>query len=336
MICANCNTPNNNDDLFCFECGTPFSRSDSQETKVINTPGGYNFNPTPSYATPPPVAAKSKTALWAVLAVIAVAAIGAGAYFSLKGNSSRETFPDNFGFFVQTNEGGRVDKIPKQETNNAIQTKNDLLKNDNLPALDQNPNLIVYPDGNDIPVSDLKLVQLDTIKDDGNYKHLEIQAAKIDGKPEMRRLRVPDGLANGKYAFMLMDGFLNEGKHKLWAFQVKNSLKSDNNAALKDSAVALKPTPPPMPAGPKMAAPSAPAVPQPPNTTVRIVKGGTCVLRAAPDLSGAKIGNVYGGQPVYVINYGGNYDSWNGLYGNWAFVQTQGGKQGWVYSPLLR
>ncbi len=60
----------------------------------------------------------------------------------------------------------------------------------------------------------------------GTLKQINYQVVPIEGKPEMKRLRVPDGLANGKYAFALFDGFLDEGKHKFWAFQVKMPKKA--------------------------------------------------------------------------------------------------------------
>ncbi|MEJ7743962.1 MAG: hypothetical protein WKF73_16370 [Nocardioidaceae bacterium] len=45
------------------------------------------------------------------------------------------------------------------------------MKAEALPVtVEGKPNLILYSDGKDIPLADLKLVQLDTIKDDGQFE----------------------------------------------------------------------------------------------------------------------------------------------------------------------
>ena len=71
-------------------------------------------------------------------------------------------------------------------------------------------------------------------------KLLDYKATPVDGKPEMKRLWVQDGLAKGKYAFAIIDGNFDDGKHKFWVFHVKNSDKADNNSVLKDLTVSLK------------------------------------------------------------------------------------------------
>jgi len=66
-----------------------------------------------------------------------------------------------------------------------------LLKDESLPSLEPNPTLILYSDGKDVPVSDLHLIQLDTIKDDGSFKQIDFQASPIENKPEMKKLKIP-------------------------------------------------------------------------------------------------------------------------------------------------
>ena len=261
------------------------------------------------------------------------------AFFFLSRNNKLETLPDHLGLFVQNNERNHLDEVLKQDITNVIQAKNELLKNEDLPTVDANPNFILNYDGKDVPINDLKLIQLDTIKDDGSMKQISFQPAPIDGKPEMKRVRVPDSLANGKYALALLDGFFNDGKHKFWTFQVKNSSRSDNGDALKSSTASLKPTPPAQPVAPKTPAyspPSSPASPPPVSGGMATVRSGNVILRSGPCLTCTDIGRVYGGQQVFIINYGGSFDTWKGRRGNWAYVRTSTGSLGWVFAALLR
>ena len=99
--------------------------------------------------------------------------------------------------------------------------------------------MILYSDAKEIPITDLKLVQLDTIEDDGKLKQIEFQAAPIDEKPQMKRLRFPNGIADGKYSLALFDGHLNDGNHKFWTFQVKDSKKSNNDDIAKEISISI-------------------------------------------------------------------------------------------------
>jgi len=361
MLCINCNTVNDNENVFCVNCGGAVSlgvsspntlntvnqagfgipaANQSTETAVIPVGQVYpsipQFNPTPGYSAEHPIQSKSQKTIWFALGAIGLLGLAAGAYVLMNKTSVSETLPEHLGLFVQNNERNHVDEVRKEDVSNAIQAKNDLLKNESVPTLDASPNLILYSDGKDVPINDLRLVPLDSIKDDGSMKQLDFQAAPVEGKPEMKRIRVPDALANGKYAFVLLDGFLNDGKHKFWAFQVRNSSKSDNGDALKSSSMALKPTPPPQPSAPKAALPNTPSVPPPQGAGQATVRSGRVVMRNGPCLTCSDIGRVFGGQVVYVINYGGNFDTWGGRTGNWAYIQTPSGSKGWVFAPLLR
>ena len=309
--------------------------SDSQETEVMDTPG--YFNPTPTYTTPPQVRNTNKTALLAVLGVVAVAALGAGGYVFLNRNSVQETLPDGGGVYVQNSERNRVDKIPTQETNNAIQSAKDLSTNESLRTLEQNASVIVSPDGDSIPINDLKLVQLDTIKDDVNMKHIEFDKPKVDGKGDMRRITVPGGLAIGKYALMVIQGDLNEGKHKMWAFQVKNSSKSDNKDNEATLTVTIKRTPTPMPVPPRPVVPTPSPMSQPPNTERARTTEGIKIRSSATQSENNQVGSIKAGQLVYIYEYSSNVEEFKGKRSNFARVQpANGGTPGWVFAYFLR
>ena len=161
-------------------------------------------------------------------------------------DSSSEVLPDHLGLFAQSAAKDRNDEIYKQDFSKVIDAKNALIKNDNLSAVDAQAEMILYADSKDIDTNNLRLIQLDQIQDDGTWKQLPFQVKRIDGKPSMKRMRFAEPPATGKYAFALLDTYFNEGNHKFWAFQVKNSPKSDNGASLQASSIAVKPTPPPV------------------------------------------------------------------------------------------
>lgn len=368
MNCPNCHAINDNDNLFCVNCGLPFSQIAGAETSLPPTqavdPRQFsNQNYIPLHSTETRVAPQhpfdhsvynpalpntgdyqrksgTKFVLFGA-AVILILGIGGGAAFLLtKQNTSSEILPEHLGMFVQSASKDRVDEIKKHDFANAFEGGNSLFKDETLPVLDEKPSWVLYADGKDVPVNDLRLIQLDTIKDDGSLKQLDFQAAPVEGKPEMKRLRVTDRLADGKYAFALLEGYLDEGKHKFWAFQIKNSGKSDNGDALKSTTVALKPKSAAneiqtanMTAVPKN---PPPAAPPPGILRVAYATTGNLVLRGGPSQSSAKIGGLYRGQKVHVISYSDNYEHFKSHYANYAYIQTEGGKRGWVYTAFLK
>ena len=383
MNCPNCNQENDNDNIFCVSCGghlappinsgattqpsptqyynpgqinKPDDAPESVQTAFAPAPN-INASPAPQFdASIPYIAAapkrksNGKFVLFGALALLLLIGAVVGAVFifnSQTKTTSAERLPDHLGLFLLNKEADNFSELSKQDSTNAVLTKDDLLKNDALPATDEKPTLILYSDGKDIPFGDLKLVQLDTIKDDGSLKQINFQASPVEGKPEMKRLRIADGLANGKYAFALFDGFLDEGKHKFWAFQVKNAAKTDNGDLAKALSFSVKP---------KTAAPSNNSINSANSATTPIVKvaptpkpetaapagarvaysaSSNVIMRNAPSLTARKVNGLQRGQKVYVINYSSNYDSWNGMEGNWAYVQTESGGRGWVFTPLI-
>lgn len=301
-------------------------------------PSMVNFNPSIPFI-PPQAPPKSRLGLWIGVGVFLILLFGGGIIGAIllmnKTKASKEALPDHLGMFFQNADKTSVEEIKKQDFTNAFEGKDKILKDESLTALVSKPNLILYTDGKDIPLGDLKLILLDSVKTDGTMKYLEFKAAPVDGKPEMKRLWFDENLAKGKYAFAVLEGFFDDGKHKFWAFQVKESDKSDNNSLLKDLTVSLKnksntktsETPKPTP---------KPTVAAPVGSRTAFSSGNGVVIRGAPSLSAAKIGSLQRGQKVFVLSYSDNYDKWNGMEGTWANIQTETGERGWVFSPLLK
>lgn len=363
MNCPNCNTANDNENVFCVNCGTTISSNSAANipppTQQYQSLPNQNYDTSPSVETAyipqpkfnpviPPLAEQSvkkssKKLIWISLILVLFLFAGgvAGAiYFIKKQAETAEVLPDHLGMFMQSGDKKAVSEIGKQDFTNALQAKDDLMKTEALPIAENKPNLILYSDGKDIPLNDLKLIQLDTIAEDGTLKQINYQVLLVEGKPEMKRLRVPDGLANGKYAFALFDGFLDEGKHKFWAFQVQNAEKTDNGEIAKAMTISTKPKPSPTPTPQNNSTPTVASTPKPsvapPTNGYAYCKTNNVVLRSAPSLSAAKVDGLYRGQRLYVIRESDNYTTWRGTTGNWVYVETDDGLQGWVFSPLLR
>ncbi len=390
MICPNCQTINESENIFCIGCGgkvlptgsligdtkaptvsfqmppegfqnsanippptqfvqTPpfYNTSNSVETSVV--PVGNQFgaasmhNFAPSFSGVPQAEKSNKKMFVLAGAVFAVLlAAGLGAFFLLgKQSIKSETLPEHLGMFLQNPAKDKVEEIKKQDFTNAVEGKDKLLKDDSLASAEGNPNLILYSDGKDIPLGDLRLIQLDTIKPDGSLQQLDFQSALVEGKTEMKRIRIPDGLADGKYAFVIWDGHLDDGKHKFWAFQVKNSEKNNNDSSLKATTVSLKPKENTTNET-KTEVIQKPTVPPPAGASTRYLKIGNVVLRSGPSQTYSKVGKLRAGQKVYVVGYSSEYESFvsqktgKSYYSNYAQVQTESGQKGWVYATFLR
>jgi hypothetical protein len=320
------------------------SQANYNQSQANFQPSMAGFNPSIPYIPPQP-RPQSRLGLWIGIGVFLVLLLGGGIVGAVlllnKSPKSSEALPDHLGMFFQNTEKTSVEEIKKQDFTNALEGKDKLLKDDSMPAVESRPNLILYSDGKDIPLNDLKLIQLDSVKADGTMKQIDFKATPIDGKPEMKRLWFPENLAKGKYAFALLDGFFDDGKHKLWAFQVKDSDKTDNGSLVRETSVTLKnktnnsnsntssnteitkATPPP-------------AVPPPTGARTAYASTNNLVIRGAPSLSAQKVGGLRRGQKIYILGYSNNYDYWNGMEGTWANIQTESGQRGWVFSPLIK
>ncbi|HVE56647.1 MAG TPA: SH3 domain-containing protein [Pyrinomonadaceae bacterium] len=327
--------------------GSP--QANFNQSQANFNPSMAGFNPSIPYI-PQPAPPKSRLGLWIGLSVFLLLLLGGGiggAIFLLKKTTGpAEVLPDHLGMFFQNKEKTSIEEIKKLDFTNALDGKDKILKDESVPTVESKPNLILYSDGKDIPLGDLKLIQLDSVKPDGTMKQIDFKATPVDGKTEMKRLWFAENLANGKYAFALIDGFFDEGKHKFWAFQVKNSDRADNGNLTKDLTVSLKnksnksntsnsntttnseitqvtPTP-------------KPSVAPPVGSRTAFAATNNVVVRSAPSLSAQKVSGLKRGQKIYVVGYSDNYDYWNGLEGTWANIQTESGQRGWVFSPLIK
>jgi hypothetical protein len=316
------------------------------------TPANVNpsmpvFNPSVPFIQPSPPPPKSRFGLLigagVFLLVLLCGVIGGGLYYLNKPEKTTEVLPDHLGLFFQNSDKTSVEELKKQDFTNALEGKEKILKDDSIPAVESKPNLILYSDGKDIPLADLKLIQLDSVKKDGSMKQIDFKATPVEGKTEMKRLWFTENLARGKYAFALIDGFFDEGKHKFWAFQVKESDRSDNgnmvrevNVSIKDKSKDTNSNTSSNTEKTKVTPTPKPVVPPPVGSRTAYAATNSVVIRRAPSLSAQKIGGLRRGQKIYILGYSSNYDYWNGLEGNWANIQTESGQRGWVFSPLIR
>lgn len=355
MVCTQCNTVNDAESVFCIGCGRSMTNQagfhgsgNSTETEVVNIgQGGF----TPSGYTPsqPQVEVPRRSGVSPLLLV----GLGIAVLFGLVGavafilvgptiGGGGETLPSHLGMFVQSDAKDKVDEIKRQDFTNAIEARTAITKDGSLPYLVAQPSLILYADSKDIPVNDVRLVQLDTLKDDGTMKTLDFQVAPINGKNDMKRIRIPTQLATGKYAFTFFDGYFNEGKHKFWPFQVKDSSKTDNGDSLKAWSVGPKPKDPPAAASPRGPSSFPPATNVAPPMTAtsggRIAYSTTSslILRAGPSQLAAKIRNLRSGEAVEILGYSSNTEYFNGRNAPFAQVRTSSGQVGWAFSAYLR
>lgn len=380
MICPNCSVLNEDGYVFCVNCGAHFTNNSGEQAgssssvqipptvispQNINTSNSVETSVVPRYQNSIPnfqqtqftpgsnyVQPRRKSNALLIgggLFVLLLLLVGGGAavYFVNQNSGTAESLPAHFGLFFQNQEKNAVSEIKKQDFTSVTAAKDEIMKNESLPSLPAKPNFVLYAENKDIPHDELKLIQFDSIKEDGSLKQLDIQVAPVEGKPEMKRIRTPENIANGKYAFALFNGFFDEGKHKFWAFSVKNSEKSDNGELAKNITLNLKPkdekqqSPPAQTDNQKKELSEAPppqtaSVPPPAGARIGFLTQGNVVMRAAPTQYSAKIGGFKSGQKVYIINYSGNYESFKHLYSNYAYVQTESGKRGWVYAAFLR
>jgi hypothetical protein len=314
-------------------------------------PSMSNFNPSLPYIPPP--AKKSRAGLLIGLGLLVVLFLGGGAIGTFllinKPLTKTETLPEHLGMFFQNADKTQISELKKQDFTNTLTAKDTILKDGGLSETEAKPNIILYSDGKDIPLADLKVVDLESINKDGTMKQIEYKAAPVEGKPEMKRIWFNENLAKGKYAFAVFDGYFDEGKHKFWAFEVKNSDRSDNDDLAKSASLNLKnksvtpqkTTEPASNSNVSVETKTDTKVPAPSNSTVAYCTSNNVVLRSGASQNTGKIGSLYRGQKIYVIQYSGNYETFvdkNGreFYANYAYIQTESGKRGWVYTAYIR
>lgn len=248
-----------------------------------------------------------------------------------------ELLPDHYGMFVQNREKDKLTPVKRTDVADVLAEKEKLAEED-LPVWQDGESLILYADSREIPSADLRLIPLDSVADDGSFKEIDFQIFPVAGRPALKRLRVPQGLADGRYVFALLDGYLNEGKHRLWAFQATGANRENNDDIARTARGEMKKEPPKQPEK-KQPAPKPPKtdkpVPGPPGSVVAYCNAANVLLRASPSLDGKKIGRLARGQRLYVIKYSKNYDNWQGTTANWAYIQTEKGARGWVFTPFV-
>lgn len=340
MNCPNCGFVNELDNAFCVGCGYTLtggqgSSSDaalrSQETEVFRF--GVTGSSLPHFRadsvsfpqTAP--ATKNRSLVWVAVGIVGILLVFGTYYFYSAGQptaAAADPLPDHFGLFSQSKEQNRVDELKKYDFPSLVAARDEFAKSDAIPTLDGNPSLIIYSDGSP-QLNDLRLIQLDSVNPDGSFKQIGFQAAPIEGKPEMRRMRIESGLANGKYAFATLEGFFNDGRHKLWPFRILNSSKADNNELLTSSSLQLKPV-----------LPQQSFAPPPPVGSVARTVTTSVVLRSSPTQSSFKIRNLGFGEQVTVLEYSTNTESFKGRVSPFARVQTINGQQGWIFAAFLK
>lgn len=390
MQCPYCKTPNDDEFVFCVNCGRTirsapngavtaqynvdelsipatdeFVKPEIPYEQGGNSPSVLTQFRKPVEIEPPPTQiahkdwvnyetaskseakpAKKRGFLWLGVAALALLVVGGAVFAAIllirQNLQNEEALPDHLGMFYQNKEKTQVAELRRFELSNALDAKDQLSREDAIPILQEKPDLILYADGNEIPASELKLIALDSLKNDGTMKGVEFQVSPVDGKPAMKRLRFGESLAIGKYAFAKFDGYFDEGKHKFWGFEVRTGDKRDNGSLVRDITVNPKPKPTPTPETQPTKIPAnngtpiiKPAPTIPTGARIAYCNDSNVVVRAAPGLSARKISGLNRGQRVYVIQYSSNTDYWRGVQANWAYIQTESGKTGWVFSPFI-
>lgn len=358
MKCPYCGQQNDNDFIFCVNCGRSIASDSTYDTSVIPPTINHPKYDYPSVqtafvpadkarrddATLPSFAEvdgskKNRLPLYIGASLILLMLVGGGAlaaYFLVNRSAvPTEVLPDHLGMFVRNSQTKALTEIRKSDHANALTAKEEILKDASLQVVESQPDVILYAENSETPVGEIKLVPLETIAEDGKMKQIDYQVSLIEGSPAMKRLRLPESLAVGKYAFVHLSGYFDEGKHKFWPFEVRTAERASNDQIAKDTLFALKPKAVASPT-PKIETTEKPSIENAPvGSKVAYCNSTNVVVRSSPSLKARKVNALRKNQKVYVIRYSDNTDSWNGLQSNWAFIQTETGKQGWVFTPFI-
>jgi len=367
MNCSNCGTEINPNERFCRNCGheaVPLTEVAHSLEPTLYLPqaevtGSHKAGtaqvwppqPTAPYAAPPETATRRGRSpllifMLVALGVLFIGGIGTLAYFLLRpGNDVKKTdvagaLPDHFGVFIR--DGDSLDELRRRDFSDALQGRDAMMGETSLPEAEAKPTFIIYAEPQDIPISDLKLVQLDKIDSSGSVHHWSYQVAPVEGRSGMKQIKVARGLASGKYAFALINGSLNEGNHKFWPFQVEDGAPTPSESPLV-AMIPVKqkssPTPTPTVEAPPQSTPT-PVIKEPTGppvgATLAYCNDDNVVLRGSPNLNGRKVNRLNRGQKLWVIGVSANYSTWNGVTANWTHVQLYNrAERGWVFSPFI-
>ncbi len=357
MTCPQCGTVNNAEYIYCVNCGTsipgkPSSFPDDEPSvETAYLPVRPPAPPTQHFEQPfEPTITENKKSKFPIVLLgvgllgILIAAVAVGGYFLLdRSRQTADVLPDHLGIFYLDQNKTKTNELAKVESGNVIESKEKLLTAAVNSRSVGTPDIILYADGADIPLADLKFIDLSSIEADGNMKQIEFQAVPIEGKSAMKRLKFPSGVSNGKYAFAVFNGNLNDGKHRLWPIQVENSSKADNNdvAKIMTLDVSEKVANVSENTNTNIANTSVPiATPKPKaeapvGSTVAFCNSSDVIVRASAGLDAKRLTKLKKGQRVFVIRYSENTDMWKGTESNWAYIQTENGKRGWVFTPFI-
>jgi hypothetical protein len=275
-----------------------------------------------------------------VIGVLLVVGIAATlAYFFWPGrNSSADSgnaLPDHFGIFIQG--GEQLKELRRRDFSNALEGRDNLASDAALPEAVAQPVFILYAEPQDISVSDLKLVELSSINQNGQVRYWSFQVAPVEGRRGMKQIRVAGGLPSGKYAFALLNGYLNEGNHKLWPFEVKEGVAEPQEQP-QAATIPVKANPS---ATPQTGQAQPTPKPTPNNEPPPGAKLGYCndtnvFVRNSPDLNAKPVTKITKGQKLWAIGKSTNTSTWNGVTSDWTQVQLyNSATRGWVFSPFV-
>jgi len=368
MICSNCGTEIPLNERFCRNCGheaiplattinvgpptlrqdlpleNPFHRNAAAETAHMWAPPSTGPISAPLSTASPPRRNSPLVPVLAVLAVLILGVGGAVAFYFLRDQNggvtnggTAGTLPDHFGIFLR-DEDGTLTELRRLDSTDAIKDRDVMLGDASLPRASSTPTLILYAETQDIPTSELKLVQLDGIDPSGSVRYWNFQVAPIEGgRRGKKQIKVPGGLAKGKYALALMKDYLNAGNHKFWPFQVPDGEPAPK-ASPQVVVMQVKTNTTSVPPTANTAVPRQTATPPTTPAGGKLVycNDDNVVLRRTPSLSGAKINKLMRGQRLWFLRKSDNKSEWNGITSDWTQVQLYDRSQtGWVFSPFI-
>lgn len=309
------------------ELQTALNESDKEEeTKITPTPSRQQRSKQPFLLI----------GLLVVLLFVMVGIIGVLAYPYIRDAFAKKSssLPDHFGIYYSKQNG--LTELRLREFKSALKGRDELQEDSSLPTVEANPTLLFYYENQMVQSSELKLIKIDSIKDDGKIEYWDYQISPLEGKPEIKQIKIKDGLPKGKFALALLKDYLDEGTHKFWAFEIKEGAET----SLPPQIIALDlkpapvstPTPTPTPDIPK---PTPTPPPFPDNAQMGVCNDSNVIIRAAPTQNSAKIGRLDKGNKVAILQYSSNQETWRGITSNFVYIQKRDGKRGWVFGAFI-
>lgn len=369
MICPNCNTSNDDHFIYCVNCGSSIAGS-GEKTESFPSVATVLSPHTTSTTAPPTIhsipfhepghavdgrrrigaepgggranssAAMKVLGIGAALLLVIGGTVAGALYYLNRPLAPPAVLPEHLGVFAIDPEKRTISELTKREFANVKDGRDAIAKESISPVLRAVNEFVVYADPADVKIDDLKFLRLDSITDKGSMRQIDFQASLIEGKPAMKRLRFPTALPSGKYAFAIFNGSFDEGKHKFWAFEIDGFETAvvppgrEFSVALKDKKETTeKPVETPQTSVPQKI--DKPSIDIPVGARIAYCNASDVVVRSSPGLMARKTNSLRRGQRVYLLSYSDNFDYWNGIRSNWALIQTENGKRGWVFTPFI-